>query len=180
MGAIRSLCGTGMVLDEGRCAGRVSVSDAIRCYHARLGLQQGQETQANRGFFGRVRLLGAEGNALPQDRPVCLSVEINQRPFPPSFWLYLLIEDAEGRNLVCLRKRREEVKMLSPEVRTVSVSLPPMWLNPGLYAVHFKILIHGVGTQTRFVSDKYPLDVVGESSKIKSVLHPHSTWELTP
>jgi len=43
----------------------------------------------------------------------------------------------------------------------VNVTVPPLWLNPGLYSADFKVLLWGTRDDARHVSDKIPIDITG-------------------
>ncbi len=60
----------------------------------------------------------------------------------------------------------------------IEVSVPPLWLNPGLYALYFKIFFWGEYGRARHVSDKMMLDVIGISSTATAVLHPEVGWSV--
>lgn len=50
----------------------------------------------------------------------------------------------------------------------------------GPYAIHFNVFFRGeFAAASRYVSDKFPLDVVGESSVVSNILHPQAVWSLT-
>ena len=61
----------------------------------------------------------------------------------------------------------------------VTLAFPPLWLEPGLYTLYFKLLVWGDANSSRYVSDVLHLDVAGESSGVSSVLHPYVNWTLT-
>jgi hypothetical protein len=60
------------------------------------------------------------------------------------------------------------------------VKIPPLWLVPGLYALHFKVIFLGEFASAHHLSDTFPLDVDGESSQTEAVLHPESGWRVEP
>jgi lipopolysaccharide transport system ATP-binding protein len=61
---------------------------------------------------------------------------------------------------------------------SIGVSIPPLWLNSGLYSLSFKVLLWGVSENARHVSDKFPLDVTGGHSRVDALLHPEGTWTV--
>ena len=62
----------------------------------------------------------------------------------------------------------------------ITVELPPLWLNPGVYTVHFKVLVQGIsGSKARYLSDQVPFTVTGAANPVSStVLNPPATWSV--
>src|SRR5262249_21679599 len=58
----------------------------------------------------------------------------------------------------------------------VTITIPPLWLNPGLYAAEFKALLWGTRDNARQVSDKIPIDMTGTYSPGEALLHPRARW----
>ena len=58
----------------------------------------------------------------------------------------------------------------------ISLKLPPLWLEPGLYTLYFKIVLQGEAV-SKHVSDVFHLDVGGKSCGWNSILSPNVGWE---
>jgi len=96
------------------------------------------------------------------------------------FILLALLEDMHQRPVFHLRIDSTD---LSPEqavvgLHEIRLKLPPMWLEPGLYSLHFKILFSGSGMQHRYLSDILYLDVGGISSGWGAMLTPQAQWSF--
>jgi lipopolysaccharide transport system ATP-binding protein len=60
----------------------------------------------------------------------------------------------------------------------LKLRLPALWLEPGLYSVHFKVFLRTQRQSARYVSDIFHLDVGGVSAGCGSMLNPEATWSL--
>ena len=130
--------------------------------------------------FGRVSLPGIQGNTVEQDKELIVSTVMKIDRETSGFSLYCIWEDMYGRQLIHLREESPQlgVKQIIPGTYHIRVTFPPLWLNPGLYALHFKVQLWGHRASSRHVSDKFPLDVSGISSMADSTLHPKVKWSF--
>ena len=62
----------------------------------------------------------------------------------------------------------------------VSIKLPPLSLEPGLYSMHFKALLWGSQERERIVSDPVHLDVGGEACGWGAILAPKAELTVQP
>ena len=128
-----------------------------------------------------MSLNGERTGSVLQSQEVIISIPFHVHHQASGFSLYCILEDMHGANLFHLRAESTE---LCPEglpvgENIISVKLPPLWLNPGLYSIYFKALYWGdYAASARCVSDKFPLDVVGTSSTVDCLLHPQANWSL--
>jgi lipopolysaccharide transport system ATP-binding protein len=190
MAAVRSLCTQGIVLDQGRVAFRGDISACTNAYFQLIGALGGRDPvlaseaiDHRHNIFERVTVGDGNGHTeVAQSEPIRVSTHLHVPSGANGFMLFCLLEDMDGRTLFCLRRESQELaRSILPNTRyRIELTLPPLWLNPGLYTVYFKVLLHGeLPGISRHLSDKFPLDVVGESSAITSVLHPRSDWLVT-
>ncbi len=183
MGAIRSLCNKGIFLDEGRIVEAGDLGSCITRYFRSIGALAGGDTggeESVREGFGRVYLPQVDGNTINQGDEVTVRTSLKIDAQPSGFSLYCILEDMHGRQLIHLRQESPElgVKEVTRGTYDVRITLPPLWLNPGLYALHFKVRMWGTSASSRHVSDKFPLDVTGDSSMADATLHPKVDWEI--
>lgn len=191
MSAVRSLCTQGIVLDEGRVAFRGDISECTNAYFQLIGAMGSRDHESRpetddsqREVFGCISVGGdISHNEVTQSKPITVSTHLRVPASTNGFMLFCMLEDMDGRTLFCLRRESYElVGAVTPDTRyRIDVTLPPLWLSPGLYTIYFKVLFHGeFATASRHVSDKFPLDVVGESGVVTTILHPNAAWALTP
>ena len=183
MGAIRALCNKGIFLDQGRIVDEGDLSGCIARYFEAIGALEtadaGDEQSQGEGF-GRVHLPGVEGNTVDQGSELAVSTTLRIDREASGFSLFCILEDMYGRQLMHLRKESHElgVESTDPGTYDIRITVPPLWLTPGLYALHFKAMFWGHRSSARHVSDKFPLDVAGDSSGAESTLHPRADWSV--
>ncbi len=185
MAAVRSLCNTGIVLANGRLTQTGDVSKSIEAYFTALGALQSAGSAASEGGedhsrFGPVVLYGGQGNSVLQSEALEISTSLAIREGESGFSLYCILEDMRGRNILVLRQESVglELKDLTVGDYTIRLNLPPLWLNPGLYSLQFKVSFWGEFGSGKHASDKFPLDVMGESSRAEAVLNPRAAWSV--
>jgi lipopolysaccharide transport system ATP-binding protein len=181
MGAVRSLCNTGLVLDAGRLAAAGDIGDCVEAYFKMIGAfgapsASGDVGPGRTGFGGVV--VGRSGeNTAAQDKPLEVSTALSIAEPVGGFSLFCIVEDMQNRMVFHLREESPALGLASTPVGRydIRIHLPPLWLNTGLYSLHFKALLWGDGAG-RVLSDKVPLDVTGSHSKADAILHPAAEW----
>jgi lipopolysaccharide transport system ATP-binding protein len=183
MGAIRSLCSTGIVLNEGTLLQSGDISKTIETYYRLIGAlndASGAAVTSGKAGFGLVTLSGAMGNKLIQSESCSLSTTLKVDHEVSGFSLFCYLEDMQGR--LILRSRQESPELGLKSVATgsyaITISIPALWLNPGLYSLYFKVLYWGERASAKYVSDKFPLDVEGVDSSSEALLHPRVDWRV--
>ncbi len=187
MGAIRSMCQTGIVLDGGTVYKCGPVGEAIEAYYRLIGALQDRDESADgeaegRSGFGTVRLdcNGMKTVAQGAEFEVTTTLRLNEAV--AGLTVYGTLEDAHGRCVFALRESSADLGLSGVPAGTYSLRLgfPPLWLSPGLYAFSFKVQLSGAFGSTRFLSDKIPVDVDGMSSPGEGdvLLHPSARWDM--
>jgi lipopolysaccharide transport system ATP-binding protein len=189
MAAVRSLCSEGVVLDQGGVVFKGDIASCTNAYFRSIGATAEASSEVRQNgipahqVFSRVTLrVDKTKRQILQGAPVTVSVDLRPPSGSSGFMLFCILEDMDGRTLFCLRRESSEfLQRVTPnQVYRVEVVLPPLWLSPGLYTIYFKVLFHGaIATASRYLSDKFPFDVAGESSVVNSILHPNCVWSLT-
>ena len=185
MGAVRSLCTTGILLEEGRVAYAGDISRCIESYFSQVGAfrsdhaPSGAEGVPSAGF-GRVAVRGSRNNLVLQSEPAELETSLGIRQEVGGFSVFCTVNDMHDRIVFQLREESPAlgVGKVIPGLYTIRVTLPPLWLSPGLYSVFFKVLVWGGRQDARHVSDKVPLDVTGAHGVEGALLHPAATWSV--
>ena len=184
MGAVRTLCSKAVFLHEGVADGIENVSDCIQRYFRAVGSlpsADGNSVVKTRAGFGRVVIDNGEDNAVEQSKPFEVSAELRTDREYQGFSLYGILEDMHGRMLFHLKEDSKDLGLSGSVNGTyqIRVRIPALWLNPGMYAFHFKAIFWGTGGTNRQVSDKFPLDVTGDTSpEVGCVLHPAANWSI--
>jgi lipopolysaccharide transport system ATP-binding protein len=180
MAAVRSLCAKGILLNQGSLLAAGDIGGIIEQYYQQIGaLRNGEDGgDAPNTRFGQIKLNNSDGNTVLQSQELDVSTTLKIDEEIGGFSLYCCLEDVNGANIFHLR---EESTLLGYERDAtgrfvIRVVIPPLWLNPGLYSLYFKVLFWGEYGSARHVSDKLLLDITGTSSMSKSILHPHADW----
>lgn len=189
MGAVRSLCNRGILLDGGTIAESGSLGSCMELYYRLIGAFAGDASQ-NGGFpaqhgsgFGLIELEGKPGNTATQGEEfeVRTSLQIDQNISGLS--LHCFLDDMQGRRIWHLREESPQLGLaaMEPGIYAIAVRFPALWLNPGLYSLHFKATLWGALGSARLVSETFPLDLAGVgSTTTESVLHPNAVWTVRP
>ena len=184
MGAVRSLCRKGLVMHGGRMVEYADVGRAIETYY-RLTTEAKREVNSApaSGFgFGDVRLLDREGSTIGQSEGFEVGTTLHLGAQVSGFSVICLLEDANQRAVFHLRRESSELAASSrwEGAYDVRIKLPSLWLEPGMYSLHFKVLLRGELASSRYVSDTLNLDFGGDSSGNNSALVPRADWVLEP
>jgi lipopolysaccharide transport system ATP-binding protein len=187
MGAVRSLCTRGVTLHRGRVLTAGPITQAVEAYHGLVldsvgeGRRGGAASDgATRAGFGPVSLVSHGSTTVPQSDAFELATALRVTKEVTGFSLFCIAEDMHGRTIFHLREESPQlgVREVSPGELDVRVTLPPLWLVPGMYTVYFKVLFWGELASSRVLSDVFLLDVEGENSKANAVLHPRAGWSV--
>ena len=183
MGAIRSLCRAGMVLNHGEIIQSGDISASIETYYRMIGALGGKTAdgveEAGKGF-SLVSLNGGHGNTVSQSQEFSVATRLHVDHDVSGFSLFCYLEDMQGRLIVRSRQESTDLgfKTVPLGAYTIRIGVPPLWLNPGLYSLYFKVLYWGERASAKHLSDKFPLDVEGVDSHSDAILHPHVRWNV--
>ena len=190
MGAVRSLCERGIFLQDGRITQDGDIGKSIEAYYKALGIHSGDGNMSNNGthsrsIFGPVTLDAGTGNTIHQADSFEIATTLRIPRQESGFYFYCSLEDMMGRELACLKESSTELGngVFPPGEYQLRAKFPPLWLVPGLYSVSFKVIFWGdSGSSGRHLSDKFPLDVSGNSSSGSStgnvILQPTVKWSV--
>jgi ABC-type polysaccharide/polyol phosphate transport system, ATPase component len=187
MAAVRTLCTRGIVLHEGRVAETGEVGRCIEAYFRQIGAFQtatdvGAVDGASALGFGRVVVGGSGSSSVEHSAPLELETTLRFGQEVSGFSLLLTLTDVHDQ---CIFQVREESPALGVGAASkgdeyrIRITIPPLWLNPGLYSAHFKALLWGNFKNARNLSDKVPVDITGSYSRATAVLHPPAKWQVS-
>lgn len=187
MGAVRSLCNRGVVLDGGVITEAGSLGACMESYYrltgalASAGSQNGGPPIPHRSGFGGIELVGTSGNTVRQGTAFEVRTWLRIDQNISGLSLVCILDDMHGRRICLLREESPHLGLsaVDPGVYAISLRFPPLWLNPGLYSLYFKATTWGATGSARTASDAFPLDLSGVSSTAtESVLHPKAVWAI--
>ena len=181
MGAVRSLCEKGVVLHGGKLAFSGDIGESIETYHklvATTNDRDGATTGAPRGLgLSSVSLDSHTGTTIQQGDPVEISTLIHIPREIAGFTLMLVMDDMNQRRVFVLRRDSSDFKRGAWKgTHKITLKVPPLWLEPGLYSLYFKVMFQGESAGHKHVSDVFHLDVGGKSCGWGSILSPEMHW----
>jgi lipopolysaccharide transport system ATP-binding protein len=186
LAAIRELCHTSVVLRDGQLAFRGPVVGGLSHYSQSL-LDNGIDGPAGGTKWSGVVLKGHSngfGASLSGGDPVVAEGWLDLREEFAGARIICLVNDAVGD--LAIHQRVHARDLLSDNLPAgryrVAIELPPLWLAPGVYALHFKFLGRtATGGDERHHSERLILDVTGDIDGLsRAKLSPPATWTLRP
>ena len=184
LSAVKELCRSGIVLSHGRLLYQGPVVEAISRYTE--STQQEHLLDAHEGWQ-QLRLIRphAEGDwcIQPGDATTFGAALILPTQFTHGR-VFLLIHDSTGTLVVHQRQDLEAASLIraGDSRLAVSAGLPPLWLAPGLYTVHFKFIGRTAkGDDVKYLSERRILDARGWSQeRANATLAPACEWSVVP
>jgi lipopolysaccharide transport system ATP-binding protein len=185
MGTIRSLCNQGVTLQEGQIYDRGDVTQAVEAYYRSLGMLPDAETEAtgaeqSHRYFGPILVNGTRGGTILQSQSFDVSTSLRVDQGVSGFSLFCILGYMDGGEIAIVRKdiSVSRIREFSPGRCDVDVRFPSLWLSAGVYAVYFKASFWGDNSCGWQVSDKFTLDVEGDSSLTQALLQPEVSWHI--
>jgi lipopolysaccharide transport system ATP-binding protein len=181
MGAIRSLCTRGIVLDGGTVVADGEVGSAIEAYH-RLGAEATESNGAGieRGGITMPRLASHPGRTIDQADAFEVAATMRVDTDIAGFFVWCILEDMYQRRIAVSRLDYAEIGSRENWRGTYSFSLkfPPLWLEPGLYTLYFRVRLSSAHSTERYVSDVLHIDVSGTTLGQNAILNPRTEWSI--
>ncbi len=185
MGAVRSLCNNGVVLNEGEVVASCDIASAIETYYkltnASDAIPQAGMRKAGRHGFGTLSLASHEGTSIQQSEAFEIAAELRIGSPVAGFTILCMLDDMHQRRVFHLRGESSDIlpRQQWQGTHELRLKLPALWLEPGLYTIYFKIMLWGEDGGPRIVSDPLHLDVGGVSCGRGSILSPQAGWSFT-
>jgi len=186
LGAVKELCQSSIVLNNGLLEFRGAVVEGISRYSQ--GLMEGKsDLVANSTGWRQVSV---NGRANTIDVPVAVG-----DPFSIEAWLDLRDKFAGGRLIYRLdnsvgdnivHQRADSDQLWSGNLEAgryrVKVELPTLWLAPGVYTLYFKFIGRKpCGMEERYLSERSVIDITGSADGIgRANLAPPLDWTFAP
>ncbi len=182
MGAVRSLCDKGVVLNNGRIVAAGPIGASIETYHKLVAAETRdphQEVAFRGSCFGPLELSSHEGATIHQADAFDLSATLHLASEIAGVVLICVLEDMNQRRVFHLRRDSSDMALGAMGIGAYrcTLRLPSLWLEPGLYTLYFKAVFQGT-TKSSIRSDAFHLDVAGASCGRESVLSPAARWSL--
>jgi lipopolysaccharide transport system ATP-binding protein len=185
MGAVHSLCERCILIDSGRVELNSSATECIGEYSKRNSVQtvdEGNRTDPRTP----VTISGIRVNdqLIPVITPAdgfSISASVAQAPGVSNPTIILIINNANGQQVVHSRVFGNDIGLdVTPRGNLVTLSVPPLWLAPGVYSAYFKVLVSGMSYGRRIESERIIFEVKEEffDNGTRGVLAPHIDWRV--
>jgi lipopolysaccharide transport system ATP-binding protein len=176
MGAIRSLCRTGIIMNNGGVAATGDVASSVEAYYRLVGALQPKTAsdEPPGSGFGPVTVNNGI-SPIDQSEGFSVSTSFRAPEDVAGYAIYCTLIDMHGRQVFALVEGQGPVREGSYSVR---FECPPLWLATGVYSLHFKILFWGTYGSARCVSDHVPIDIVGGDTTSDACLVPKAQWAI--
>jgi lipopolysaccharide transport system ATP-binding protein len=185
MSAVKALCERGLVLEAGRLVYDGKVGQAIYEYHRTLSGEpddrRNSEAPSHGAVIGPMRVNGQIQPVVELHQPLRVTCELASASTIDQYWLFCLVQDASNNVLVHAQiDERELGHVFLPGRQTVCMTLPPLWLRPGVYTVTVKLIVGRGASAGRFQGDPVMVEVEGEvaTSALHGMLTPLLQWEV--
>lgn len=185
LAAVKELCQTSVVLNNGKLDFRGSVVEGLARYSQAV-VSGNDDDGATRGTrWRRIMindLFGATAMSLHNSDPVRADAWLDVRNELRSGHLFFILHDAVGDQVLHQRIELDGLGPvpLRPGDYHLRVNLPTLWLAPGVYTAHFKLVGQRMdSTPERAISERLLFDVRSDEEGIsRASLAPPVDWTL--
>lgn len=180
MAAVRALCSRGLMLEQGKPAIMGGIESVLFEYSRNpVGQEASYDAEA---CFTNVRINDSPSGTIASGDRFQVNCNLQLRSALPGFRLFCIIQDVNGDSVVVAPTNHREIPIASQMgSHEIQVSFPKLWLRPGVYSLHFKLLGSTVGAgKSRFLSDSIMLDVTGsdDPEMLLGCLTPQVEWAV--
>lgn len=182
MSAVQELCQRGILIDEGRVWFDGNATDCIAEYFNVNNLSGTPESTTVHGSsplqIKGISIDGSTRPAIETGQEFCVSLGLHGDEVKNPV-LFLIIENITGQQIVHSRITGKEIGLDAIDGRyRLSVSLPTLWLAPGVYSVYFKCLAPSFSAG-KVQSERLMLEVRGDFDGTgRTLLSPNAVWEI--
>lgn len=185
MSAVHALCSKGVLLESGEMAFKGSVSECVNKYALRnieptaFDQLSAQERSTSR-IFG-IKVNDASKTALRADDAFDVSVTMQcSKLHEPA--IIFMIHNASGQQIVHSRILSKQLGMKEVDgIFRLQLSVPPLWLTPGLYSIFFKMISLHNAPMVRTESERFMLEVKDDfDAGNRGIIHPRIEWDIEP
>ena len=180
MAAVVELCQRGLVLEGGGVKFDGASGESVNAY-VQGNFRSGEQNDASDGAVGFADLQVNHSSSPKVVSSEALVVSVSVRGLlMGNPWLYLIVEDASGVAIIHSRRSYIEIGGGKPGQHcTILVSIPPLFISPGVYSIYMKALCTNVVGPSKIVSERLPIEVRGHSDSLgRALLCPNMDWRL--
>lgn len=158
MAAIQSICQKAIVLKNGLIEHEGDIISGVNAYNSSLRLDSENDPHDNRIIINES--LNEEGiTEIEYSQAFDLKIKINNYQ-SASCAVFLIIRNSAGEFII--HERIDDI-YLNGDDKSIRFSVPPIWLRPGIYNYHFKLISSDVSAKNnRYISEVYTMRVLGD------------------
>ena len=183
MPAVQSLCNRCLLIESGHLRSAGSLQEGITLYHQSLE-DRPPEGVADSREISIVALTanGTVGVPVDASQPMRFEFDLTSRVSFSGFRMFLIIENPQGISVIHSVINERTCREIDGQGRYhVTVDMPALWLTPGMYSAHVKLICNGIGLSGRYFSDKLLLMVESDydPDAAPGLLTPPVTWQVS-
>ncbi len=180
MAAVRALCTRGLLMQDGAIVATGETERVLYQYTQSFGRQS--ENESGRSCLSSVTINGSNPGLIASGESFEVSCGLNFPEKVSAFRLFCIIQDANGDPIVVAPTNHRELSLGQDSgPHEITVKFPGLWLRPGVYSVHFKLLLNTADAGSgRILSDAVMLDVSGtaDPEMLLGYITPESAWRV--
>ncbi len=185
MSAVHALCKKGILLDSGEVVLNGSVAECVSTYALSNSEMAPHHEVVSNGraaskLYG-LRINDASETALRVDEGFDVSVNLQCSKLSEPAIIFI-INNASGQQIVHSRIVSKQLGMKEVDGSfKLRLTVPRLWLTPGLYSVFFKLVSLHSTPAVRSESERLILEVSDDfDAGNRGVLHPKIEWNVEP
>jgi lipopolysaccharide transport system ATP-binding protein len=184
MSAIQELCQRGILIESGKVAFDGRAMDCVAEYyrHSNSSLVAEDSYQAGRPLeVSGLKVNGRFDRVVESGQGFEISLDIKGRDLrnPKMFFI---IENVMGQAVIHEQVLSKDIGLERIDgAHRLNLSIPALWLSPGVYSIYFKFLCSTIEWEGKIHSERLMLEVHGEMENTgRAVLNPKITWGHAP
>ena len=180
MAAVKSLCNSILVLKENK---GIYFDDPVEGIHSYLSSFKDEvDIVSYKGLkFGDLLINNDRNFDFSFTEPIKIQTSLYSQFDILNYRLFCIISNSDNENIVCKEISSDNYPIIKKAGKySVEVTLPSLWLKPGLYNIFFKILPVGVKLPQRVLSEKVLVNCINiaHGHNFISLLEPKSDWSI--
>lgn len=181
MSAVQSLCNRCVFLQGGRLRVAGSLAEGVRMYHQ--GMQDNSSPEyASEVQMRKLRVNGSDNPTVYAGSGLTFECELTITVPVPALRFFVILENSQGITVLHAVKNERDLSMIrEPGTYSISVRTPPLWLTPGLYSYHTKLICSGVDLRGRYLSDRRVVSVESDydPEMAPGLISPPVSWRTS-
>lgn len=180
MSAVQELCRRGIMIDAGRIAFDGITANCIGEYYKvnNHAEEVVHDSKSPMQIWG-IKINEQFSPVINNDSGFTVSLNLRAKMIRnPS--IVLIVENVTGQQVIHSKINTGEIGLetLNGKQR-LQVSVPPLWLSPGVYSAYFKLLIPSLNSSGRMNSERILIELRGDFDGTgKTLLCPKTEWSI--